>query len=734
MVLVTSLANSGPGSLRDAIATAPNGDTITFAPELAGQTITLSGSELEILQTNLTVDGSAAPGLVISGGNQVQILDMDTERSTLTVRNLTLANGKTDQLGASGGGAAINVSLFSSLNVDNVTFANNEAIGRGGGAIYSHFQTTVDINNSRFIGNTGLGREENQSGLGQGAGGAITIWSESKLTVRNSLFEGNVGVNGGAINNLLSDLLIENSIFRNNDATPGANNPQTFGGYGGGVYTDGAGNETGTIVIRNSRFEGNKGAGQGGGAFLNAYQDSRVPFPQSTRVENVLFLENTLVPDGTGISLGGGLNLERVPATVSNVSFVRNNAIQGGGLYVDETAQVNVANSTFSGNRAVNADGTRGEGGGAFFSSNNNGHTLTNVTMADNFAGFFGGATNLVGNVGVTATNSIFANNTAGNPFDIKQQTNEPLVNGGGNLQFPNKTTTRDDDPTIVPGVTIADPLLAALADNGGGNLTYALQAASPAINAGIAAAGITTDQRGVPRDGAIDIGAFEVSSVVPVAGVIPGGTPTPTPTPTPPPGLFTIGDDDVVLEDSPNAIAALAGNDRVLALGGADTLFGDEGSDTLFGNQGTDVLFGLDDGDVLFGGKDGDTLFGNQGDDRLFGDLGGDTLYGGQGNDAIDGGDGDDLLGGDLGTDTLTGGGGSDRFILRAGAGADLVTDYADGTDQLVLVGGLQFADLVVSASGAGAQIAIAATSEVLATLQNLPTSAIDATDFGVL
>ena len=56
------------------------------------------------------------------------------------------------------------------------------------------------------------------------------------------------------------------------------------------------------------------------------------------------------------------------------------------------------------------------------------------------------------------------------------------------------------------------DPLLGPLADNGGPTFTQALLPGSPAIDAGVAVAGVTTDQRGVPRPQgtAPDIGAFE--------------------------------------------------------------------------------------------------------------------------------------------------------------------------------------------------------------------------------
>ena len=59
------------------------------------------------------------------------------------------------------------------------------------------------------------------------------------------------------------------------------------------------------------------------------------------------------------------------------------------------------------------------------------------------------------------------------------------------------------------------DPLLAPLGDYGGPTQTMALLPGSPAIGAGIVGAGITTDQRGVPRGSVVDIGAFQASLVV---------------------------------------------------------------------------------------------------------------------------------------------------------------------------------------------------------------------------
>ena len=50
---VSSAADSGIGSLRAQIAAAQSGDTINFAPGLAGQTITLTSGEIAFAKSRL---------------------------------------------------------------------------------------------------------------------------------------------------------------------------------------------------------------------------------------------------------------------------------------------------------------------------------------------------------------------------------------------------------------------------------------------------------------------------------------------------------------------------------------------------------------------------------------------------------------------------------------------------------------------------------------------------------
>ena len=58
--------------------------------------------------------------------------------------------------------------------------------------------------------------------------------------------------------------------------------------------------------------------------------------------------------------------------------------------------------------------------------------------------------------------------------------------------------------------LNIAAPALSALANNGGPTQTMALLTGSPAIGAGTAIAGVTTDQRGLAIDSPPDIGAYQ--------------------------------------------------------------------------------------------------------------------------------------------------------------------------------------------------------------------------------
>jgi len=134
-------------------------------------------------------------------------------------------------------------------------------------------------------------------------------------------------------------------------------------------------------------------------------------------------------------------------------------------------------------------------------------------------------------------------------------------------------------------------------------------------------------------------------------------------------------------------------------------------------GTGNNDVISGTDGSDIIKGFDGRDTLKGGAGDDTLIGNNRRDNLVGGAGNDSLRGGSGDDTLDGGLGNDTLTGNG-NDSFVLRAGDGADLITDYVIGSDRLLLADGLTADDLTFSGSD------ILVGDETLATLNNINAS----------
>jgi Ca2+-binding RTX toxin-like protein len=108
-----------------------------------------------------------------------------------------------------------------------------------------------------------------------------------------------------------------------------------------------------------------------------------------------------------------------------------------------------------------------------------------------------------------------------------------------------------------------------------------------------------------------------------------------------------------------------------------------------------------LDTGETLTFDADDSTITASAGAFSVVGGAGADTLWGGAGNDTLSGGDGADVIAGGKGVDSLTGGAGADIFgfgnISVVGSTpaaeslgtskADVITDFAAGTDRLVVI-----------------------------------------------
>jgi hypothetical protein len=229
---------------------------------------------------------------------------------------------------------------------------------------------------------------------------------------------------------------------------------------------------------------------------------------------------------GAGVFAGGPMTLERVLIAGNTAASITGDSFspQGGGLFANDS--VTLVNVTISGNTL---DGTLGgshgpQGAGLFV--NDSPSTLANVTVTGNTAVDIdsqGGG--IFYNDPVTVSRSIVAGNSGGSGAECFS--NDTVTSAAANL-----STDATGCGFTAPADITADPLLGALADNGGPSNTHAPGAASPALDRVPFADCPLLDQRGFARAGAgaaCDLGAHE-------AGATGAAPPAPVTTPAPPP------------------------------------------------------------------------------------------------------------------------------------------------------------------------------------------------------
>src|SRR5437588_4484952 len=120
-LVVSNSLDKGPGSLRDTINHAMSGDTILFAPSLAGQ-ITLTSDELAI-KKSLDIEGPGADKLAVSGSDKYRAFDI-SEGLTVTIAGLTITHGRTSS--GQGGGGILN--MGSRLTLAGDVLSDNEVL------------------------------------------------------------------------------------------------------------------------------------------------------------------------------------------------------------------------------------------------------------------------------------------------------------------------------------------------------------------------------------------------------------------------------------------------------------------------------------------------------------------------------------------------------------------------------------------------------------------------------
>ena len=217
--------NTGSGSPTDvtlpyAVANAQNGDSISFASDLSGDTIYLN-STLAV-NSNVTITGLGAANLAVSGQYLVGDFAIGTG-VTASISGMTIED-------AYGSGVYNSPAATLTLNAD--VFADNHAqFGAGldnGGTLF--------LTNSTFTGNVAI-----DGGLGGG------FFNFGTMVATNNTFTGNTALYGGGgityESAYASTLTLTNDTIANNTATSG---------YGGGLWEYAYTTMDNTIVAGNN--------------------------------------------------------------------------------------------------------------------------------------------------------------------------------------------------------------------------------------------------------------------------------------------------------------------------------------------------------------------------------------------------------------------------------------------------------------------------------------------------
>jgi hypothetical protein len=277
-ITVTTTADSGPGSLRQALVDANDGDTIQFDPALNGQTITLTSGEL-VVADSITISGPgpsllavsrnsqspnfrilhiqpnhtvAISGLTISNGHLINVsgAGIFNDQSTVAISNCVISGNATDSPPSiqAGGGGICNNGALSLINSTVTGNSVTSTFAYGGGGILNNGSLT--INQCSITNNSG---DRYGGGIAGIAGSAL---------IQNSTISGNhtggwdhfdgdgAGLSG-------EGFIIQNSTISGNSATGGM-----FGGYGGAIYGGG--------IITNCTISGNTTNHQAGGIYANS--------------------------------------------------------------------------------------------------------------------------------------------------------------------------------------------------------------------------------------------------------------------------------------------------------------------------------------------------------------------------------------------------------------------------------------------------------------------------------
>ena len=347
IITVTNTNDNGPGSLRQALTTANDGDTINLA--ITG-TITLTSGGLPI-NKNITISGPGADHLSIDGNQAIVVFGIFPDR-TATISGLTIRNAQSGIL--NGGTLAVITCVLSDNSYNGLSNYGVAAVsscmltGNAYDGLYSYEGLTT-VSDCVVIGNGAAGLFNtghfgpNDSIIGHGSmtisdsmisdNSGPGVWNYFFLTIVNSTVSGNSAgeaLDGGGILSgtfkAPSHVEVINSTISGNSASGG--------GGGIAIYYWG-------LSVVNSTISGNSAGGAGGGIASTG----GVQIFNSTVSGNY-----TSDPD---YGYGGGISANS--ATVLNSTVTGNSAAGCGGVC---GGTVEIGNTILNANTSGNLDGT----------------------------------------------------------------------------------------------------------------------------------------------------------------------------------------------------------------------------------------------------------------------------------------------------------------------------------------------------------------------------------------
>lgn len=256
-ITVSSTADQGPGTLRQAIADASAGETIVVPASSAHYAVT--SSELQIAQ-DLTIAGGGARGTFIDatgGSNRV----FEVTGGTVTIRGVTIRGGTADfgagvrnlgTLTLRNDAIVANHATDSYGGVENLgdlslfesTLAHNVADGQGGG-LGNVSSGTATVENTTIARNRAGPHGDTQGGAVT-AGGGVEMGGASMFFFNSTIARNEAAGFGGGIHdggNAGTDQSLQNTIVADNVAGDQGKNcnflhPDNFQSFGGNVADD----------------------------------------------------------------------------------------------------------------------------------------------------------------------------------------------------------------------------------------------------------------------------------------------------------------------------------------------------------------------------------------------------------------------------------------------------------------------------------------------------------------